>query len=162
METVAGACLAHHCYGGRTIAIQCDFEVGAFAIRALFDFIPSGKHGSFYAPYTCVEPEFRYVVEDASGQQHTFVPAEKLSRFLPSDIWVKDWYIHVMDHPKTYSKPVAAYLCREHAPLHPISITLLEIDQKECWPADQLSGKSPFDLEFLEKKTLATVPCPKN
>jgi hypothetical protein len=67
-----------------------------------------------------------------------------------------------MDHPKTYSKPVAAYLCREHAPLHPISITLLEIDQKEFWPADQLSGKSPFDLEFLEKKTLATVPCPKN
>ena len=87
---------------------------------------------------------------------------EKLSRFLPSDIWVKDWYIHVMDHPKNYSKPVAAYLCREHASLQPISITLLEIDQKEFWPADQLSGKSPFDFEFLEKKTLATVPCPKD
>ena len=117
---------------------------------------------SFYAPEMRVEPEFRYVVEDASGQHHTFVPAEKLSRFLPSEIWVKDWYIHVMDHPKTYSKPVAAYLCREHASLHPISITLLEIDQREFWPSDQLSGKSPFDLEFLEKKTLATVPCPKD
>ena len=117
---------------------------------------------SFYAPDMRVEPEFRYVVEDASGEHHTFVPAEKLSRFLPSDIWVKDWYIHVMDHPKTYAKAVSAYLCREHASLHPISITLSEIDQKEFWPSDQLSGKSPFDFEFLEKKTLATVPCPQN
>ncbi len=117
---------------------------------------------SFYAPDMRVEPEFRYVVEDASGQHHTFVPAEKVSRYHPSDIWVKDWYIHVMDHPETYSKPVAAYLCREHASLHPASITLLEIDQKEFWPADQLSGKTPFDFEFLENKTLATVPCPKS
>jgi hypothetical protein len=117
---------------------------------------------SFYAPDMRVEPEFRYVVEDASGEHHTFVPAEKVSRYHPIDIWVKDWYIYVMDHPKTYSKPVAAYLCREHASLHPTSITLLEIDQREFWPADQLSGKSPFDFEFLEKKTLATVPCPKS
>ena len=117
---------------------------------------------SFYAPDMRVEPEFRYVVEDASGEHHTFVPAEKLSRLLPSDIWVKDWYIHVMDHPKTYAKAVSAYLCREHASLHPISITLREIDQKEFWPADQLSGKHPFDFEFLENKTLATIPCPQN
>jgi hypothetical protein len=117
---------------------------------------------SFYAPDLRVEPEFRYVVEDASGEHHAFVPAEKLSRFHPSDIWVKDWYIHVMDHPKTYGKAVAAYLCREHALLQPIRITLLEIEQKEFWPADQLSGKHPFDFEFLEKKTLTSVRCPNN
>ena len=117
---------------------------------------------SFYAPYVRVEPEFRYVVEDASGERHTFVPAHKLSRFHPIDVWVKDWYIHVMDTPETYGTAVAAYLCREHASLQPISITLQEIDQKEFWPADQLSGKSPFDFEFLENKTLATVPCPQN
>jgi hypothetical protein len=117
---------------------------------------------SFYAPDMRVEPEFRYVVEDASGQHHAFVPAEKVSRYHPIDIWVKDWYIHVMDNPETYSEPVAVYLCREHASLHPVSITLLEIDQKEFWPADQLSGKTPFDFEFLENKTLATVPCPKS
>jgi hypothetical protein len=95
MEAVAGPSnlcgdvitgrLAHPSHGGRTIARQRDLGVGAFAIRALFDSIPPGKH-----------------------------------------------------------------------------VELLCLDQKEFWPADQLSGKSPFDLEFLEKKTLATVPCPKN
>jgi hypothetical protein len=115
---------------------------------------------SFYAPDVRVEPEFRYVVEDASGQQHTFVPADKLSRYLPIDIWVKDWYIHVMDNPETYSKFVAIYLCREHASLRPVSITLLEFDQRDFLPQDQLSGKHPFDPEFLDEKTLATVQCP--
>ncbi len=115
---------------------------------------------SFYAPDVRVEPEFRYVVEDASAQRHTFVPADKLSRYLLTDIWVKDWYIHVMDNPETYSEFVAAYLCREQASLRPVSITLLEIDQKEFSPQDQLSGKHPFDPEFLDQKTLATVQCP--
>ena len=115
---------------------------------------------SFYAPYVRVEPEFRYVVEDASGERHTFVPAHKLSRFHPIDVWVKDWYIHVMDTPETYGDAVAAYLCREHALLHPVSITLLEIEQNEFSPEDQLSGKHPFDPEFFDKKTLTTVQCP--
>jgi hypothetical protein len=115
---------------------------------------------SFYAPDVRVEPGFRYVVEDASGQRHTFVPADELSRYLPTDIWVKDWYIHVMDNSDTYSEFVAAYLCREHAALHPVSITLEEIDQKEFSPDDQLSGKHPFDPEFLDPQTLATVQCP--
>lgn len=115
---------------------------------------------SFYAPDVRVEPEFRYLIEDASGQRHTFVPADRLSRYLPTDIWVKDWYIHVMDDADTYSEFVAAYLCREHASLHPISITLLEIDQRDFSPQDQLSGKHPFDHEFLDQKTLATVQCP--
>jgi hypothetical protein len=116
---------------------------------------------SFYAPDVRVEPEFRYSIEDASGQQHTFVPASKLSRYLPTDIWVKDWYIHVMDNPETYSAFVAAYLCREHASLHPVGITLLEIDQKDFSPQDQLSGKHPFDPEFRDEKILATVQCSK-
>jgi penicillin V acylase-like amidase (Ntn superfamily) len=114
---------------------------------------------SFYAPDVRVEPEFHYVIEDASGQQHIFVPADKLSRYLPTDIWVKDWYIHVMDNADTYGKFVAAYLCREHASLHPVSITLLELDQKDFLPQDQLSGKTPFDSEFREEKKLATVQC---
>lgn len=115
---------------------------------------------SFYAPDVRVEPEFRYVVEDASGERHTFVPADKLSRYLPTNIWVKDWYIHVMDNPETYGEFVAAYLCREHASLHPVSITLLELDQNEFSPQAQLSGKHPFDPEFFDEKTLATVQCP--
>jgi hypothetical protein len=115
---------------------------------------------TFFAPDVRVEPEFRYVVEDGSAQRRTFVPADKLSKYLPTDIWVKDWYIHVMDNPDTYSKFVAAYLCRQHASLHPLSITLLETDQREFSPQDQLSGKHPFDPEFLDTKTLATVQCP--
>lgn len=116
---------------------------------------------SFYAPDVRVEPEFRYLIEDASGQQHNFVPANKLSRYSPTDIWVKDWYIHVMDHPETYGPFVATYLCREHASLHPVSITLMEIDQKDFLPQDQLSGKSPFDPEFVDEQILATVQCSK-
>jgi hypothetical protein len=114
---------------------------------------------SFYAPAVRIEPEFRYVVDDALGDRHTFVPADKLSRYLPTDIWVKDWYIHVMDNPGTYGKFVAAYLCRQHALLHPVSITLLKIDQREFSPQDQLSGKHPFDPEFLQERTLAIVQC---
>jgi len=121
---------------------------------------PMESSWSFYAPYVRVEPEFRYVVEDASGERHTFVPSDKLSRFHPIDIWVKDWYIHVMDTPETYGDAVAAYLCREHALLHPVSITLMEIEQNEFSPEDQLSGKHPFDPEFLDEKTLTTVQCP--
>ena len=157
---VIAARLAHRCYRGRGVARQCDYAVGTFAIRALFVSIQAGNEWSFYAPDVRVEPEFRYVVEDASGERHTFVPADKLSRYHPTDIWVKDWYIHVMDNPETYSEFVAAYLCREHASLHPVSITLLEIDQKEFSPAGPTERKTPLRSEFLDKKTLATVQCP--
>ena len=64
METVAGASnlrgdvitgrLAHHCYGGRAIAIQYNYAVGAVRIRALFDLFLLESTWSFYAPWALV------------------------------------------------------------------------------------------------------------
>ncbi len=115
---------------------------------------------NFFAPNVRVDPTFRYVVEDASGQFHTISPLDKLSRFHPSEIWIKDWYIGVIDDAETFGDTVAATLCREHAALHPVRITLLEIDQTDFSPEDQRSGKHPSDPEFADEKTLATVECP--
>jgi hypothetical protein len=114
---------------------------------------------SFFAPGVENGSQFRYVVEDAAGKRHTFIPADKLSRFHPTSIWMRDRYIAVMESPQTYGDAAAASLCREHASLNPIAVTLIEIEQKAYWPAHRLSGKQPLDPEFVTVNTLKTVPC---
>jgi hypothetical protein len=113
----------------------------------------------FFAPNVDDGIQFRYVVEDASGQRHTFTPAEQLSRFHPTSLWIKDWYKTVMMFPDAHGEGAAATLCREHAALRPLSITLLEVEQKEFLPEHQLSGKHPLDPEFVTVNTLMTVRC---
>jgi hypothetical protein len=115
----------------------------------------------FFAPNVNEGVQFRYVVEDAAGDRHTFIPADALSRFLPTSIWVKDRYKAVMTLPETYGDAAAASLCRDHASLHPVTITLLKIEQKDYWPEDRLNGKHPLDPEFVDVNTLKTVRCPK-
>jgi len=119
------------------------------------------NHWGFFAPNVGTGSQFSYVVEDSSGARHSFVPADKLSRFHPTSIWDRDRYKMVMNHPETYGEAAVASLCQEHASLQPVSITLLEIDQKDFWPADRLAGKQPFDPEFVDVKTLKTIPCPR-
>lgn len=55
---------------------------------------------SFFAPDVSSHPEFRYIVEDAAGQRHTFVPSERWNQFRLT--WVRDWYryMRVMDFPE--------------------------------------------------------------
>jgi len=116
----------------------------------------------FFAPNVDLGSQFRYVVEDAAGQRHTFIPADRLSRFHPTSIWVRDRYRTVMESIETHGDAAAASLCREHASLRPITITLVEIEQKDFLPADQLSGKHPLDPKFINEHTLKTVRCTDN
>jgi hypothetical protein len=43
--------------------------------------------------------------------------------------------------------------------LNPVSVTLIGVRQKEFWPEDRQMGKTPFDPEFIDLRTLKTVPC---
>jgi hypothetical protein len=104
--------------------------------------------------------QFRYVVEDAAGQQHMFIPTNKLSRFNPNSIWLRDRYRDVMDSVDAYGVATVAELCREHAALRPVAITLLKVEGKEFGPKDRRLGKSPLDPEFVTVDTLRTIRCP--
>lgn len=114
----------------------------------------------FFAPDVNTGYQFRYVVEDAGGARHTFVPAEKLDRSHPHSIWITDWYKVVSTSPETYGEAAGVALCREHAALQPISVTLMELEQKPFWPEDLLAGKHPLDPEYVNVTTLKTVQCP--
>jgi len=113
----------------------------------------------FFAPEVRLGSQFRYVIEDASGQRHTFIPAEKLNRFHPTSIWMRDRYIAVMEKPKAYADAAATALCREHAELKPVAITLLQLEQKDYFPEHRLKGKQPLDPEFVTVKTVKAMPC---
>ncbi len=114
----------------------------------------------FFAPTVELGGQFRYIVEDAAGQRHTFVPAEKLSRFLPTSIWFKDRYKDILEAIETHGQAAAAAFCLEHAALHPVAITFVELEQKDFSPADRLSGKHPLDPEFVDERTLEAIRCP--
>jgi hypothetical protein len=114
----------------------------------------------FFAPNVPRGHQFRYVIEDATGRRHTFIPDEKLSRLSPTWIWFNDRYITVIESPEDYADATAAALCREHASLHPVAVTLLDVEQEEFLPADRLSGKHPLDPEFVNVNVVKTVRCP--
>ncbi len=114
----------------------------------------------FFAPTVELGGQFRYIVEDAAGQRHTFVPADKLSRFLPTSIWFKDRYKDIVEAIETHGQAAAAAFCLEHAALHPVAITFVELEQKDFSPADRLSGKHPLDPEFVDERTLEAIRCP--
>ena len=80
-------------------------------------FAPVGKHA-----------EFRYVVEDAAGNQYTFVPSEEASRSLAGYVWWREFkYLNdgIMASPDFRGDAAGARLCQRHASLKPVSVTLL-------------------------------------
>ena len=114
----------------------------------------------FFAPDVPRGWQFRYTIEDANGAQHTFIPENDLNRFHPNSIWFKDRYKEVLRYPETFGETVGLELCRTHAALKPVSVTLLGVDQRDFSPDDRLDGKDPLDDEFIETGTLRTVKCP--
>ncbi len=114
-------------------------------------FAPVGKHF-----------QFRYVIEDAAGNEQTFVPTEESSWFVPSYVWWREFkylYEGIMETPETRGDAVAALLCRKHAALQPFAVTLLQIQEQDFWPEDHLRGKRPLDPEFVTVNTLKRVQC---
>jgi hypothetical protein len=113
----------------------------------------------FFAPNVGAGYSFRYVIEDANGGFHTFAPADALSRYSPASIWFRDRYRTIVTAPRIFAKTFAESLCRKHAALRPVSVTLQSVDQLDFWPEDRLAGKSPFDPEFVNVRTLRKAPC---
>ncbi len=114
----------------------------------------------FFAPN--VEPgvQLRYVIEDASGQKHEITPTDKLNRLDPTWIWMTDRFRMVMFEPDKYGDAFGEALCREHATMHPVSVSLIAVDQKRFWPESWIGGKHPLDPEFIETRTFRVVQCP--
>ncbi len=102
---------------------------------------------------------FRYIVEDKDGQRLTFNPAEQLSWFHPNFFWVRAWYYAIMDDPDLYADDAAARFCQQHAALHPVAITFLEVEEERFTREDFLDGKSRNDSAFFNVKTIKRVKC---
>jgi hypothetical protein len=114
-------------------------------------FVPPGKF-----------VHLRYVVEDASGKQHLFIPTEQpsgsVARYM---MWREFKYLYegVMDVPEVRAAPFAARLCTMHASLNPVAISLLQVQELDFTAQDYLQGYRPLDPEFVTVDTLANIKC---
>jgi hypothetical protein len=113
----------------------------------------------FFAPNIARGDQLRYVIADASGRRHTFVPSANWHWFYTA---LLGWDQSVLDDPDTYAAPVATFLCREHAALRPVSITFLQVQEKEFTPEDHLNGNRPLDPEFTTVHAVRRIKCPRS
>lgn len=123
------------------------------------------NYWGFFAPKVGASYQFRYVVEDAAGQTHTFTPTDQISRLSPYSIWMRDHYKIILGSVDTYGDAAVAEFCREQAALRPVAISLLEVmgiegKGKAFGPEDRRRGKSPLDPEFVTVNKLKTIQCP--
>ncbi len=102
----------------------------------------------------------RYVIEDDAGTLHRVDPSAALNWYLPSSIWFRAWYFALLDSPDDFGEQFAALFCRQHADLHPLTITLFAAEQKDYGPQDRLRGKQPLDAEFVSVATVKSLQCP--
>jgi hypothetical protein len=113
----------------------------------------------FFAPNVNTGYKLHYDLEDAAGTNHTIVPMEELSWYLPSYIWNNQWQDAIIDDPEANARLAASLFCRDHAALHPAAVTLVKFEQKPFWPQDYLNGKRPLDPDFLSDRIVQRVPC---
>jgi len=114
-------------------------------------FAPVGKHS-----------QFRYVVEDDAGKTHVFVPTEEKRVSFPRYVWWREFkyfYDEIMQTADARGREAGILLCREHASLRPRSVVLLEVDEQDFTPEDELRGNRPLDPEFVTIDTLMRVKC---
>jgi hypothetical protein len=114
---------------------------------------------NFFAPIIGGS-ELHYTIVDAAGARHDFNATEQASWFHPGFLWVRDWHYAIIDHPELLADRAGALFCRQHAALHPVSITFTETEQGDFTAQDRLNGKQPTDPEFITVKTVKTVECP--
>lgn len=128
---------------------------------SLFELDHQSDQWGFFAPDPGRGDQLRYVIEDASGKGHIFVPSDKLSWLLPTYNWFRQWYGIILDAPTEYGKPFAVSFCREHASLRPVSVTFLRVLEGDFKPADHLNGKHPLDPEFATVSAVGQFNCPR-
>ena len=71
----------------------------------------------------------------------------------------KYFYEGVMEAPQIRGDAITALLCRRHASLNPVSISLMQVQELEFSPEDYLRGRRPLDPEFVAVNTLANIKC---
>jgi hypothetical protein len=113
----------------------------------------------FFAPNVGRSLQLRYNIEVAAGESRSFVATEGLSWFHPSYFWIHSWSDAVTTNFDLYGASAAASLCRKHAALHPIAITLLAYGETNFTPRDYLNGRRPTDPEFFDVKPLQRFKC---
>jgi hypothetical protein len=114
----------------------------------------------FFAPDVPNGHDFRYVVETASGERRLFRPSEQWSPLQPTFIWFRDRYKTVMESFEDFAPAAVASICKEQAALDPVSVTLIDITQKDFTPEDRLHGKDSLDPEFIEEQAMDPIRCP--
>lgn len=108
-------------------------------------------------------PQFRYVIEDADGKEHTFAPVAEFNWYHPRYNWFERIYWTIMDSPdpERIGRYFVPSLCRQHAALKPVAITFLSVLPGDFWQDDQLAGHQPLDPERVTTYTLMRAACPK-
>jgi hypothetical protein len=116
---------------------------------------------SFFAPSVGKHAQFRYVVEDAAGTEHTFVPTEETSSLAGYVLWREFKYLYegIMEDPDGRGDAIGAFFCRKHASLRPVSVTLVQVREQDFWREQFLRGKRPLDSEFVIVNPLRRVDC---
>jgi len=107
-------------------------------------------------------PQFRYVVTDAEGNEHTFIPVLDFKWYHPRYNWFERIYWSLMDQtdPEKFGNHLAPKLCHQHAAIRPVEITFQSVRPGDFWPDDQLAGYHPLDPEYSTTYTLMSVACP--
>jgi hypothetical protein len=123
-------------------------------------FLGLDSQWGFFAPDVPNGNTFRYVIEDSAGNRRTFTPLQQWNPLQPTFIWFRDRYKTVMENFEDFADAAVASICKEHAELKPVSVTLIDVTQKDFSPEDRLKGKSPLDPEFLEAQEMDAIRCP--
>ena len=116
---------------------------------------------SFFAPNVGKGSQLRYIIRDASGEDHVFVPVAKSDWLHSNSIWFADSYEALLNKPDIYGDAVARLFCKKHTSLKPVSITFQEVVEHDFWPEDRLKGKHPLDPEYVKVNTVKTIKCPE-
>jgi predicted DCC family thiol-disulfide oxidoreductase YuxK len=111
----------------------------------------------FFAPNIGGASQLRYNIEDDAGESQSFVPTEGLSWFHPSYFWIRSWSEAVTTNFGLYGASGAAALCRKHAALHPISITLLEYHEAKIYASGSLERREPHGPRVFRCEGFATL-----
>ena len=117
---------------------------------------------SFFAPEIGRQVQFRYIVESADGQRRTFVPQDEINWSFPRYVmWREFKYLQdaIAAEPEAYAERVTALLCRKHATLKPVAISILHVQEGDFWPDDYLQGRHPLDPDFIIVSTMTNMAC---
>ena len=102
------ACSTPHC--PHTLAIVVapapDTSVIAHSLRRVLQpyltLLRLDNQWNFYAPNPGKGHQLRYVVEDAAGTRHTFIPTDGLNRIHPNEWWFRSLYDWIAESPDKY------------------------------------------------------------